>query len=73
MHEITLNRATFEIALEKEGELSAKKQPLLLYFPNEENALEPLVYLRFHYSLQKLQNNIHKSRLIAESAQLAQG
>ena len=41
MHEITLNRATFEIALEKEGELSAKKQPLLLYFPNEENALEP--------------------------------
>lgn len=41
MHEITLNRSTFEIALEKEGELSAKKQPLLLYFPNEENALEP--------------------------------
>ncbi|MEL0225363.1 MAG: hypothetical protein VW912_01620 [Flavobacteriaceae bacterium] len=41
VHEITLNRATFEIALEEEGELSAKKQPLLLYFPNEENALEP--------------------------------
>ncbi|MCH1418084.1 MAG: M12 family metallo-peptidase [Flavobacteriaceae bacterium] len=40
VQEISLNKETFEIALEKEGELSAKKRPLLLYFPNEENALE---------------------------------
>lgn len=40
VQEISLNQETFEIALEKEGELSAKKRPLLLYFPNEENALE---------------------------------
>ena len=39
VQEISLNQETFEIALEKEGELSVKKRPLLLYFPNEENAL----------------------------------
>ena len=43
MQEISLNKETFEIALEKEGELSAKKRPLLLYFPNEENALEVFI------------------------------
>ena len=40
VHEITLDQEVFEMALDKEDELSAKKLPLLLHFPNEENVLE---------------------------------
>ena len=40
MQEITLDQEVFKVALDKEAELSAKKLPLLLYFPNEENTLE---------------------------------
>ena len=39
VQEISLNRANFKIALEKEVELNAKKLPLILNFPNEKNAL----------------------------------
>ena len=40
VQEIFLDQETFEIALNNEGELRAKKLPLLLYFPNEKKTLE---------------------------------
>ena len=63
MQEISLNQETFEIALEKEGELSAKKRPLILYFPNEENALEAFSLSCFPIKMKELWLNTQSSVL----------